>query len=451
MLLREEYIAALTHEDFIVRSVGLDLLIQCRAGDLDASRQAIRSLETYGVQDAFYNFKSLSALPLDEENAERLMAFCATNEAQSPGEGLPENLIYWLLHKPPLAFVRDHCGEIHSIAASCLDYFSEKEIDRQIAEREGFDSIPHSELLARLDRFPVDCSAFVEDYPFSLVDEASRLIKSLCAIPDLRPTLESRATAWIALPISENAPEPAAGEPPIVDNYWLVFFGLVLAGNLGLVQTIPQLLKLLEENPADIYETVQETLEEMNSLETLRIWEPHFSSLSWDSRVCLTSCCERISEPGVEDLIERLLQSETDSLIQIFLVTALSVQPSDRATSRCVEFYREHEREEETYRIAENLYARHKLLGRDHPDLDRWRTHCERHRDEMISMMTFKPTFADDENDEDFDDAPLLGRDGFPPYDTQPREPYIAPPKHNRNDPCPCGSGKKYKKCCLAS
>jgi hypothetical protein len=25
---------------------------------------------------------------------------------------------------------------------------------------------------------------------------------------------------------------------------------------------------------------------------------------------------------------------------------------------------------------------------------------------------------------------------------------YIAPPKVGRNDPCPCGSGKKYKKCC---
>ncbi len=26
-----------------------------------------------------------------------------------------------------------------------------------------------------------------------------------------------------------------------------------------------------------------------------------------------------------------------------------------------------------------------------------------------------------------------------------------AAPKIGRNDPCPCGSGKKYKKCCLAS
>ena len=37
----------------------------------------------------------------------------------------------------------------------------------------------------------------------------------------------------------------------------------------------------------------------------------------------------------------------------------------------------------------------------------------------------------------------------FDEYD----EPVIAPvrtePKTGRNDPCPCGSGKKYKKCCL--
>lgn len=31
-----------------------------------------------------------------------------------------------------------------------------------------------------------------------------------------------------------------------------------------------------------------------------------------------------------------------------------------------------------------------------------------------------------------------------------PEEPYVRPePKTGRNDPCPCGSGKKYKKCCL--
>ena len=30
----------------------------------------------------------------------------------------------------------------------------------------------------------------------------------------------------------------------------------------------------------------------------------------------------------------------------------------------------------------------------------------------------------------------------------EPPKPYIAPFKPGRNDPCPCGSGKKFKKCC---
>jgi SEC-C motif-containing protein len=32
--------------------------------------------------------------------------------------------------------------------------------------------------------------------------------------------------------------------------------------------------------------------------------------------------------------------------------------------------------------------------------------------------------------------------------DAAPVEPYRAPPKVGRNEPCPCGSGKKFKKCC---
>ena len=37
----------------------------------------------------------------------------------------------------------------------------------------------------------------------------------------------------------------------------------------------------------------------------------------------------------------------------------------------------------------------------------------------------------------------------FPPADQDGPAPVVLPPKVGRNDPCPCGSGKKYKKCCL--
>ena len=35
-----------------------------------------------------------------------------------------------------------------------------------------------------------------------------------------------------------------------------------------------------------------------------------------------------------------------------------------------------------------------------------------------------------------------------PPHSIDPRTPSIPTKKVGRNDPCPCGSGKKYKRCC---
>ncbi len=65
--------------------------------------------------------------------------------------------------------------------------------------------------------------------------------------------------------------------------------------------------------------------------------------------------------------------------------------------------------------------------------------------------------FHDDQDDEDWDaldddaeEGPFAGLDTpwEPPPLQPPPAPFVAPPKVGRNEPCPCGSGKKYKKCC---
>ena len=38
--------------------------------------------------------------------------------------------------------------------------------------------------------------------------------------------------------------------------------------------------------------------------------------------------------------------------------------------------------------------------------------------------------------------------DLWSPYSMTPTMPIITPKEPRRNDPCPCGSGKKYKNCC---
>jgi preprotein translocase subunit SecA len=39
------------------------------------------------------------------------------------------------------------------------------------------------------------------------------------------------------------------------------------------------------------------------------------------------------------------------------------------------------------------------------------------------------------------------GRDYYEPSEPLKQEPIKVGPKVGRNDPCPCGSGKKYKQC----
>jgi tetratricopeptide (TPR) repeat protein len=57
----------------------------------------------------------------------------------------------------------------------------------------------------------------------------------------------------------------------------------------------------------------------------------------------------------------------------------------------------------------------------------------------------------DEDGDEGYDDDGGDGDDDGPPPGVRPTSPLVNTAKDvGRNDPCPCGSGKKYKKCCWA-
>jgi hypothetical protein len=71
---------------------------------------------------------------------------------------------------------------------------------------------------------------------------------------------------------------------------------------------------------------------------------------------------------------------------------------------------------------------------------------------EMEWWSSFHPedeleAFAEPEPLEAVQPAPSLPA-AAPVEDYEPPRPFVREPKIGRNDPCPCGSGKKYKKCC---
>lgn len=72
--------------------------------------------------------------------------------------------------------------------------------------------------------------------------------------------------------------------------------------------------------------------------------------------------------------------------------------------------------------------------------------------DDEVGTVEFKATFLTEEGPQIHHElSQFHKRDGVWYYSnsSQPSQTVVrASPKVGRNDPCPCGSGKKYKKCC---
>jgi len=66
----------------------------------------------------------------------------------------------------------------------------------------------------------------------------------------------------------------------------------------------------------------------------------------------------------------------------------------------------------------------------------------------------FSPKWDENLEEDDLMDEVLDEPRPIPPavpYSYEPQVPYRAPVEVGRNDPCPCGTGKKFKKCCGAA
>lgn len=82
--------------------------------------------------------------------------------------------------------------------------------------------------------------------------------------------------------------------------------------------------------------------------------------------------------------------------------------------------------------MEEMFYGFYKVMGRDHPKIDEWKRTVE---EEELRIKRA--------NDMSLDELVNNNVNG-PRIKTAP----VSVTKIGRNDPCPCGSGKKYKKCC---
>lgn len=196
---------------------------------------------------------------------------------------------------------------------------------------------------------------------------------------------------------------------------WYSFSGTLavyMAGVLRLEEHIPQLAKILGSPDDTVAGEASTALIGFQSDEVVKAVAPYLAKP--DAFVYALSVLEYTkTEASVQALMEYYKQTEEISE-QDMLFEAICHHFS-KDTLFIVKKHLEHEYQSSMVELEPVAYGYFKILGLNHPDLPFWRE---------VALETEME------------------------YRKDMQAPFVNDNKIGRNDPCICGSGKKYKKCC---
>lgn len=203
---------------------------------------------------------------------------------------------------------------------------------------------------------------------------------------------------------------------------------------------VERIVRLFELDWVWINELVEDSIVSGGDHDTLRDLLRIFPGLPWHAKLFLSTALERLRFDGMEEKLIDLLRDEEADDISVKLARALALYGSDQAVAAAREIAGNHPEAPEHQDILELICVDEILTGRESLETRR------QIKDMMRRHQQRKIRFADFER--------LMESATRPPKAKQsepiPFIPAAPRPPAGRNDPCPCGSGKKFKKCCGA-
>lgn len=207
-----------------------------------------------------------------------------------------------------------------------------------------------------------------------------------------------------------------------VEEEYISINGILAVRAVGLMKLsehIPKLVSLLNRIEEDILlEEVCEALIRLQSDEVVKLLAPYVVDESLF--ISVISILKHTKTQLAEQVLAEAYAKAEDVDMQELIIEGLVAHFSEAAFG-CIEQYVEHGETGHMLDMDELFYAYFKAMNQDHPMLETWRADAiERNKffEEEMQFMTL-PSFTHEKT-----------------------------AKVGRNDPCPCGSGKKFKKCC---
>ena len=213
---------------------------------------------------------------------------------------------------------------------------------------------------------------------------------------------------------------------------WLEPLAVRLAGELRHEPAIPLIVGKLHEDADVLSEQCQDALVKIGTDSVVRAVRDAYPVAEYHFRLYATGVLGGVHTDLAVRTGTELLAGETDLDLQNWLAQALVEQLSAEGNEAA---YRVLLDDPDLRELRDKLVAACTLTGQEFPELEGWRQEGREEKRRKPFMFG--------------------GPAAPPPVARVPAVPTAKPPvrraeeRVGRNDPCPCGSGKKFKKCCM--
>jgi hypothetical protein len=416
----------LVHPDKLVRQEALLYFADCYSRDVEVMPVAIKAIETYGRSQAFLHLHMVAHLAQTEATVE-----WAIKELHREVDKAHDLDSYF----PALS--RLLCSADPQLLAPRAEQVLRapgffKEMRREFQERLRLVTWDADQCWKELERI---CAEGVgKDVDFG---HANRVVEALARQGE---QYVDGILALLGQKVEDYETDPMT---------WLEIFLVMLAGEMSLERAIPLVVKKLHECGEILSEECVEALGKIGTDAAAEAVADGWLDAEWDYRLYATSALEKIhSDTTVRKCLE-LLPQDKDLDIRTKLADALLSQYADEGIEPVREMVQRRAYDPSNSDLMRKVVAVSTALGVTFPEYPIWKREAEerlaKQERRMKEMQGFLQAPANPAHLPK--PAPARERDDY--LERKPT-PFLRSEKQvGRNDPCPCGSGKKFKKCCM--
>ncbi len=412
----------LMHPNEGVRRLALGYFADAHTSDPAVTATALEGIARYGPHEFLVYTPGLADLPQTADSVRWAVDALAKSPVNKPSDHFTNgrSTLVKVLLSCPFEWFAPH-------EATALGFTLTDKERTQLGMRRAVNGLSDDALWERLDTLAEVLTANTEPWQTPEYREAEVLLEAAAGRPALAPRVLEHLNGI-----------------DLDEFYYLDSFAVRMAGRMRLAEAVPLLVEVMAEGDEGWHDDLQPALSRIGSDECVRLFREYWADADWSFQFTAACVMGNIHTDASVAACLELAAAEPDPYsrdVAVFRLLESAVRNGDTAAvepTRQFLLKAPHTRDSKfSYELdlRGSLIDACTLTGERFPEYDKWR------REDIEATASARRRMANLDS--------ILPPDTLPPVKPEPpRDTIVGKPTAGRNDPCPCKSGKKFKKCC---